>query len=637
MKSCYNTAFYFNNKDVSILSTEKLGHTYGDRWLFQDVSFGVRQGDRVALVGANGTGKSTLLKIIAGKEEAKQGKVVTERDLSIGYLDQNPDFQSFSDINSFVFNAENEQQKLISQYERLINSDTIDEKKLTDITDKLSASNAWEYEYQIKTILGRLGITDLNQKIENLSGGQQKRLALARLLINEPDVYILDEPTNHLDIETIEWLETLLTSNQKTIIFVSHDRYFLNNICTEIRELEDGVIYTHHGKYDQFLQSKAERETTEALTLQKNRNLLKKELEWMRRQPQARGTKSKARIEAFYDLEDSTRNKKSQDPLKLSVEISRQGGKILEIENVYKSFGGRHIINGFNYVFKKGDRIGLAGRNGTGKSTFLNLITEELQPDQGSISVGMTTVFGYYHQLGLQLPEEVRVIDIVKRVGEFIKMGNGEEISASQLLTRFLFPPEKQYGFVNKLSGGERKRLQLLQILMRNPNFLILDEPSNDLDINTLNILEEFLESYEGVLLLVSHDRYLLDKLTDQLFIFTESPEIQIYNGNYSDFKSEQLLQEKSEKTEKRKATESHQEKAAIGSQQKRTFKEKKELESLELSIPEIDSEIKRLTKEMNEISDHEALIKLADEIKNLTVQLSVKEDRWIELIDKEN
>lgn len=637
MKSCYNTAFYFNNKDVSILSTEKLGHTYGDRWLFQDVSFGVRQGDRVALVGANGTGKSTLLKIIAGKEEAKQGKVVTERDLSIGYLDQNPDFQSFSDINSFVFNAENEQQKLISQYERLINSDTIDEKKLTDITDKLSASNAWEYEYQIKTILGRLGITDLNQKIENLSGGQQKRLALARLLINEPDVYILDEPTNHLDIETIEWLETLLTSNQKTIIFVSHDRYFLNNICTEIRELEDGVIYTHHGKYDQFLQSKAERETTEALTLQKNRNLLKKELEWMRRQPQARGTKSKARIEAFYDLEDSTRNKKSQDPLKLSVEISRQGGKILEIENVYKSFGGRHIINGFNYVFKKGDRIGLAGRNGTGKSTFLNLITEELQPDQGSISVGMTTVFGYYHQLGLQLPEEVRMIDIVKRVGEFIKMGNGEEISASQLLTRFLFPPEKQYGFVNKLSGGERKRLQLLQILMRNPNFLILDEPSNDLDINTLNILEEFLELYEGVLLLVSHDRYLLDKLTDQLFIFTESPEIQIYNGNYSDFKSEQLLQEKSEKTEKRKATESHQEKAAIGSQQKRTFKEKKELESLELSIPEIDSEIKRLTKEMNEISDHEALMKLADEIKNLTVQLSVKEDRWIELIDKEN
>ncbi|MFB5945526.1 ABC-F family ATP-binding cassette domain-containing protein [Albibacterium profundi] len=622
---------------MSILSTEKLGHTYGDRWLFQDVSFGVRQGDRVALVGANGTGKSTLLKIIAGKEEAKQGKVVTERDLSIGYLDQNPDFQSFSDINSFVFNAENEQQKLISQYERLINSDTIDEKKLTDITDKLSASNAWEYEYQIKTILGRLGITDLNQKIENLSGGQQKRLALARLLINEPDVYILDEPTNHLDIETIEWLETLLTSNQKTIIFVSHDRYFLNNICTEIRELEDGVIYTHHGKYDQFLQSKAERETTEALTLQKNRNLLKKELEWMRRQPQARGTKSKARIEAFYDLEDSTRNKKSQDPLKLSVEISRQGGKILEIENVYKSFGGRHIINGFNYVFKKGDRIGLAGRNGTGKSTFLNLITEELQPDQGSISVGMTTVFGYYHQLGLQLPEEVRVIDIVKRVGEFIKMGNGEEISASQLLTRFLFPPEKQYGFVNKLSGGERKRLQLLQILMRNPNFLILDEPSNDLDINTLNILEEFLELYEGVLLLVSHDRYLLDKLTDQLFIFTESPEIQIYNGNYSDFKSEQLLQEKSEKTEKRKATESHQEKAAIGSQQKRTFKEKKELESLELSIPEIDSEIKRLTKEMNEISDHEALMKLADEIKNLTVQLSVKEDRWIELIDKEN
>lgn len=621
---------------MSILSTEKLGHTYGDRWLFQDVSFGVRHGDRIALVGANGTGKSTLLKIIAGVEEAKQGKVITERDLSIGYLEQNPDFQSFTDINSFVFNAENEQQQLISQYERLIKSDSIDEKKLTDITDKLSASNAWEYEYQIKTILSRLGITDLNQRIENLSGGQQKRLALARLLINEPDVYILDEPTNHLDIETIEWLETLLTSNQKTIIFVSHDRYFLNNICTEIRELEDGIIYTHHGKYDQFLQYKAERETTEALILQKKRNLLKKELEWMRRQPQARGTKSKARVEAFYDLEENTRNKKSHEVLKLTVEVSRQGRKILEIENISKSFGGNDIIKNFNYVFKKGDRIGLAGRNGTGKSTFLNLITEKLQPDQGSIIVGDTTVFGYYHQLGLQLPEDVRVIDIVKSIGEFIKMGNGEDISASQLLTQFLFPPEKQYGFVNKLSGGERKRLQLLRILMKNPNFLILDEPSNDLDIDTLNILEEFLELYPGVLLLVSHDRYLLDKLTDQLFIFTEAPGIRIYNGNYSDFKSEQVLQEKKQKIEKQKNTESLQEKTTEDSHQKITFKEKKELESLESSIPEIDSKIKVLTNEMNGISDHEALMKLADEIKELTDQLSVKEDRWLELIDKE-
>lgn len=621
---------------MSILSTEKLGHTYSDRWLFRDLSFGIQQGDRIALVGANGTGKSTLLKILAGKEEAREGKVVTEKDLLIGYLEQDPDYQEFTDVNSFVFNAENEQQQLISEYERLLQNSEVDDKKLSEITDKLSASNAWEYEFQIKTILSRLGIHDLNQQISNLSGGQQKRLALAKLLISEPDVYILDEPTNHLDIETIEWLETLLTTNQKTIIFVTHDRYFLNNICTEIRELEGGSIYSHPGKYDQFLMYKAEREANDTLALQKNKNLLKKELEWMRRQPQARGTKSKARIDAFYELEEKTKNQGSTDSLKLSVKVSRQGGKILEIDNIAKRFHKKDLIKDFSYTFKKGDRIGLAGRNGTGKSTFLNLITGVLEPDHGEISTGETTVFGYYRQLGLQLPDDVRVIDIVKNVAEYIKMANGDLLTASQLLTQFLFPPEKQFGFVNKLSGGERKRLQLLRILMKNPNFLILDEPSNDLDIDTLNILEDFLENYPGVLILVSHDRYLLDKLTDQLFIFTEQPEITIYNGNYSDFKLAQVYHEKLEKNEKQKST-SRPAKVVHPKENKISYKEKKELEELESSVPNLEEKIKKLTHEMNDISAHEELTKIAEEIEQLNRELSVKEDRWLELLEKEN
>lgn len=620
---------------MSILSTEKLGHSYSDHWLFRDLSFSVHQGDRIALVGANGAGKSTLLKILAGKEDATEGLVVTEKGLTIGYLDQSPDFQYFKDINSFIFNAENEQQQLISEYERLIQDKNVDEKQLANITDKLSASNAWEYEFQIKTILSRLGINDLNQTIDKLSGGQQKRLALAKLLINEPEVYILDEPTNHLDIETIEWLETLLTGNHKTIVFVTHDRYFLDNVCTEIRELNNKTIYRYQGKYDQFLLKKTARESTDALTFQKNKNLLKKELEWMRRQPQARGTKSKARIEAFYDLEENTKNQRSGDSLKLGTQVSRQGRKILEIENIQKSFDKKNLISDFSYVFKKGDRIGLAGRNGTGKSTFLNLITGELAPDNGLISRGETTIFGYYHQLGLQLPEDVRVIDVVKNVAEYIKSVEGELLSASQLLTRFLFPPEKQFGFVKKLSGGEKKRLQLLRILMKNPNFLILDEPSNDLDIDTLNILEDFLDTYSGVLVLVSHDRYLLDKLTNQLFIFTESPEIKIYNGNYSDFKSEQLLIEKEEKKNNRKKTNSSSEKKETIQEPRITYKEKKEIESLESDIPKIEYKISVLTKEMNEIADHEKLINIAQEIETLTNNLSSKEDRWLELLEK--
>ncbi len=625
---------------MSILSTELLGHIYSDRWLFKDLSFGIQKGDRIALVGINGTGKSTLLKILAGIENPSLGKVVSERGINIGYLEQDPKFEGLTTINDFVFSVDNEQQQLIKEYERLIEMDPIQEEKLAEVTEKLSASNAWEYEYHIKTVLSRLGLKNLDQEIKDLSGGQQKRLALAKLLINEPDIYILDEPTNHLDIETIEWLEKLLTTKQKTLIFVTHDRYFLNNICTEIRELDKGKIYSYKGKYDNFLNIKEEREAGESIALERNQNLLRKELEWMRRQPQARGTKSKSRIEAYYNLEEKTQNKNVKESVQLSVKISRQGGKILEINNLTKFFNNHVIIEDFSYTFKKGDRIGLAGKNGTGKSTFLNLITGVLDSDHGTVVKGDTTVFGYYHQLGLKLNENERVIDIVKNIAEFIKMANGDLISASQLLTHFLFPPEKQFGFVNKLSGGEKKRLQLLRVLITNPNFLILDEPSNDLDIDTLNVLEEFLENYSGVLILVSHDRYLLDRLTDQLFIFTDSPELKVYNGNYSDYKLEQEIEEKEAKERATRVEKQNViiEKPVLKVQENViTFKEKQELKALEKEIPHLEEQIQEKSKTMNTVSDHNVLIEIAQEVESLNKQLSEKEERWFALLEKEN
>src|SRR5690606_4961647 len=403
-------------------------------------------------------------------------------------------------------------QQLIKAYEQVLSATDVDQRKLSELTDKISALGAWEYEHNIKTILNRLQIINFKQDISSLSGGQKKRLALAKLLIDEPDVYILDEPTNHLDIETIEWLEKLLTTGSKTVLLVTHDRYFLDNVCTEIRELDKGEIYTYKGNYTYFLEKKAEREAMDIASAEKARNLLRRELEWMRRQPQARGTKSKARIDAYYELEDKAKGPRKNETVQLSVKVSRQGSKILELDNVTKAFSAEPIISDFSYTFKKGDRIGLAGKNGTGKSTFLNLVTGIQSADTGSIVVGETTIFGYYKQGGLQFKEEDRVLDVVKNVAEYIEMANGDVITASQLLTLFLFPPEKQYNMVSKLSGGEKKRLQLMRVLMSNPNFLILDEPSNDLDIDTLNVLEEFLENYTGVLLLVSHDRYLIDK-----------------------------------------------------------------------------------------------------------------------------
>lgn len=615
---------------MSILSTELLGHSYGDRWLFKDLNFGLQKGDRVALVGINGSGKSTLLGILAESIQPTLGKVVKEKGAVIGYLNQDPDFEGIKSINDFIYSADNQHQNLIRAYEELLQEAHPDQKKLEKLTEEISALNAWEYEHKITTILSRLHITDFSQEISTLSGGQRKRLALAKLLIDEPEVYILDEPTNHLDIETIEWLEKMLTSGQKTVLLVTHDRYFLDNICKEVRELDRGKLYGYKGNYRYFLEKKSEREDAEQVLIERSRNLLKKELEWMRRQPQARGTKSKARIDAFYDLEEKARGQAAGGSVQLNVKISRQGGKILELQNLSKSFEDKTVIRDFSYTFKKGDRIGLAGKNGTGKSTFLNLIVGEQTPDAGQISVGETTVFGYYKQGGLQAGEDERVLDVVKNVADYITLANGETITASQLLTHFLFPPEKQFGLVGKLSGGERKRLQLMRVLMQNPNFLILDEPANDLDIDTLNVLEDFLLHYPGILVLVSHDRYLLDRLTEQLFIFEGAGKVFLYNGNYADFKAEQDAVAREEKIKTTKKTESL---LSVQTEKKKlSFREQREYETLEDEISALEGKIARKAALLGETQDHIRLGEIAEEIKKLNQLLDEKTERWMEL-----
>ncbi len=619
---------------MSILATEQVSHSFHDRWLFKDLHFGLQKGDRVALVGINGTGKSTLLAILAERILPTSGKVVKEKGIKIGFLEQDPDFTGLKSINDFIYSTDNDQQRLIREYEELLLETDIDQKKLEDLTEKISSLNAWEYEHNIKTILNRLNIMDFHQDIKSLSGGQRKRLALAKLLIDEPDIYILDEPTNHLDIETIEWLEKLLTTGSKTVLLVTHDRYFLDNICTEIRELDRGNLFTYKGNYSYFLEKKSERETIDAVMVEKSRNLLRRELEWMRRQPQARGTKSKSRIEAYYDLEEKSKAIKGNDSVQLSVKVSRQGSKILELEHVAKRYGAKEIIHDFSYTFKKGDRIGLAGKNGTGKSTFLNLITGEEKPDTGSISVGETTVYGYYKQGGLEVNENDRVLDVVKNIADYIEMANGEVITASQLLTHFLFPPEKQFGFVNKLSGGEKKRLQLMRVLMKNPNFLILDEPSNDLDIDTLNVLEDFLDNYKGVLILVSHDRYLLDKLTDQLFIFEGKGIVQIYNGNYADFKVEQEEIQKLEKEKQKRITQEQVKPIVKEEKKKLSYKEQLEYNKLEEEIEKLEIQVALKTEELNQVTDHFKLSSLAEEIQSFQKQIDDKSERWLYLAD---
>ncbi|RZK80657.1 MAG: ABC transporter ATP-binding protein [Pedobacter sp.] len=615
----------------TLIAAENLGHAYHDEWLFKNLTLGIQTGQRVALVGINGAGKSTLLKLLAERFSPLEGKIVKNKLVKIGFLDQEPTFTDGYSISDFIFSLENKQQQLIKEYEELIEDPNPDEKKLNRLYEELSEHNAWEYEHEIKTILSRMGITHLQQKISTLSGGQKKRLALAKLLIEDPDIYVLDEPTNHLDIDTIEWLESLLTSGNKTILLVTHDRYFLDNVCNNIVELDRGKMYNYNGNYAYFLEKKSEREAADESTFQKNKNLLKKELEWMRRMPQARGTKSQSRINAYYDLDEKTKQRSDNQTINLNMKMARQGGKILELDHIGQTFGEKNIISDFSYTFKRADRIGLAGKNGTGKSTLLNIITGFLTPEKGKVGTGETTVYGYYKQGGLAFNEKERVIDIVKSDAEYIKMADGSMITASQLLTLFLFPPKKQHGMVEKLSGGEKKRLHLMKVLMQNPNFLILDEPTNDLDIDTLNVLEEFLENFPGVLILVSHDRYLLDKMSEQLFIMEGDGVVTIYNGNYSEHRNSlELAKEKPIARE----TKTAQKQTAIS--KKLSYKEQKELDDSEQLIQDLESKIATLNDDLLKVEsqDYVKLQELSDEIKRLQSQLEAVSARWLELAE---
>jgi ATP-binding cassette subfamily F protein uup len=619
---------------MNYLSAENLAKSFGEKYLFKNLTFGISQGEKVALVGQNGSGKTTLLNILAGVIPPEEGSVSLRKGISVGYLNQNPAFDENLSVMDTALSGDGNMIQAVKNYEKQLHSG--DTRGLEQAIEQMEKLQAWDFETQIKQILGRLGIHDFDKKISQLSGGQRKRVALAKLLIDQPDFIILDEPTNHLDLDTIEWLENQLAAQNVTLLLVSHDRYFLDKVCNRIVALENGKLYKYEGNYAYYLEKKAERELADAAELSKNQNLFRRELEWIRRQPKARGTKAQYRVDAFEELKDKVSQKKTDNKLELNVKMARQGSKILEIEKLNKSFGSQAIVKDFSYVFKKKDRIGIVGKNGMGKSTFLNMLTGNLQPDGGFIETGDTTAFGYYTQTELTYKDGQRVIDVVKEIAEVITLGSGETLSVSQFLTHFQFPPAVQYTPVEKLSGGEKRRLQLLKVLVKNPNFLILDEPTNDLDITTLNILEDFLQNFQGCLLLVSHDRYFMDKLVEHLFIFEGEGNIRDFNGNYTDYR-EWLAEEKTNTviTEKPVAVKENTTPAKTEGKRKLTFKEQKEFENLESEIALLEDKKAGLVEKMNAGSEnYEEIAKWAKELEEMEATLSQKSDRWLELAE---
>ena len=616
---------------MNLISAANISKAYTERWLFKEISFGLAKGEKLALVGSNGTGKSTLLKVICGQILPDGGEVGKTKGLIFGYLPQEPELDPNKTIEESLFSDSNPVLNLVKEYEKAIVDMDYPADKMQHILEEMERFNAWDFEQKAAQILGKLGIHNLKQRNDSLSGGQKKRVALAQLLIQQPDVLILDEPTNHLDLQAIEWLENLLNAHNISLIMVTHDRYFLDNVATHILELERGKLYIHNGNYAYYLEKKSQREAVFATEVARARNLMSKELEWMRRMPRARGTKSKSRIEAFYELKDKASVDLSKKEIEISVRTSRLGNKIIEAEHVSMTFGSNCLVDDFSYLFKKNDRIGVVGRNGVGKSTLLDLLTGELKPTGGEVIHGPTLKIGYYTQHSNDLNDDNRIIEEVKQIAEYVTLGNGEQVSVSKLLDMFLFPPSMQHTPVAKLSGGERRRLQLLKVLVGNPNFLILDEPTNDLDIDTLNILEDFLVGFDGCLLLVSHDRYFMDKLVEHLFVFQENGKILDYYGNYTDYREEadQLIAtpELAPKAAEIKAVE------APVSKKKLSFKEQKELETIEKEIESLESRKTELgTLLTSGTTDHVVLTQWADEIADLDKLISRKSDRWLEL-----
>lgn len=619
---------------MNLLSAESVSKTFNDKWLFRDITLGISQGEKFAFVGNNGVGKSTLLKIFTGEIQPDNGKVSVRQGLRIGFLTQEPMVSGDAVVKDILFNDTNEVARVVKEYEDCINHPDADPDRMQAVLEKMETLKAWDYEAKVHEVIGKLGVPDLDKKFGELSGGQKKRIFLAQLLLTEPELIIMDEPTNHLDLTAIEWLENYLRGAGITLIMVTHDRYFLDAVATEIIELDRGQLYRYKGNYAYYLEKKEMREEILKAEVSKARNLLKKELEWMRRQPKARGTKAKYRIEAFYDLQEKASQDLRKERLELDIKEARQGGKILEVNHISKKFGALPIVTDFSYVFKKHDRIGIVGKNGVGKSTFLDMLTGKLRPDQGEVLPGVTTKFGYFTQEAISLNLENRLIEEVKQIAEFITLSDGSQVSASKFLDSFLFPPEKQYNYVNKLSGGEKKRLQLLKLLVTNPNFLILDEPTNDFDIDTLNVLEDFLDKFTGCLLLVSHDRYFMDHLVNQLFVFEGDGAIRMFNGNYSDYRDWLEEQEENQTVSPTVVNnEPEQKPAELLKKRKASFKEKQEYESLQAQIDSLEKKKTEITEQMNSgVTDHVQLQKWSQELQSINQELDAKTLRWLEL-----
>jgi len=593
-------------------------------------------GDKKALIARNGAGKSTLMQIITGKESADAGRVVIRNGITLAYLDQSDALEENATILETIFDPKKPVMRVLARYEEAMASG----KGIDNAIAEVEAANAWDYERRIKGILSRLGITDLSARVAALSGGERKRVALAHALIEEAHVLILDEPTNHLDLDMIEWLESYLQQENITLLLVTHDRYFLETICNEILELDSGRMYAYQGNYSYYLAKKAEREESEQLSIEKAQNKMRRELEWIRKQPKARTTKAKYRVDAFEDLKVAATEKKKETLTLIDTEMSRVGGKILDIENLNKSYGDRQILKDFSYGFLKGDRIGIIGRNGVGKSTLLNLITGSEKADSGKVEAGVTTVFGYYRQKGAEFKPGQTILDVVRDVAEAIPLAKGKSLTASQLLEQFLFPAAMQRQQAATLSGGEKKRLYLLTILMQNPNFLILDEPTNDLDLATITVLEDYLTEFQGCLLVVSHDRYFMDKLTRRLFIldqdFRDTPAgvLTDFHGNYSDYLAAKEKKEKNDERDDRESVRKEKERKVKDRPKQITFAQKKERDQLEKEIPALEARLESLNTEMQAGGDFTKMGKLGEAIDNLQKEIEVKTARFLELLE---